>query len=67
MSPRPAVLRWKDVVMSIVDCIEVMRSILVWDVHRRDCVVVIVDPIDMLAGFRCIVTEARPLDGRPER
>jgi hypothetical protein len=67
VSSQSIVLRWKDVVVSIVDCVEVVRSISGWDIYRRNCVVLIVNPIDVLARFRCLVAEARPLDGCPER
>lgn len=65
MSSRAIILRWKDVVMSIVDCVEVVWSLFARYVHRSDCVVVIVNPINVLARFRRIA-KARPLDGRPE-
>jgi len=60
------VLGWKDVVMSVVYSVEVVRSIFSGYRHRRGCVVVIVHPIDMLARVR-LFAEARPLDRRPKR
>jgi hypothetical protein len=42
----------KDVVMSIVYRIEMMWSLFARYRHWRDCVVVIVDPINMLARVR---------------
>ena len=51
MPSRASILRWKDVVMSIVNCVEVVWRLFARYVHRSDCVVVIVDPINVLAGF----------------
>jgi hypothetical protein len=62
---RAIVLTWKDVVMGIVDCVEVVWNVFGWYAHWRDCLVVIVNTIDVLARF-CRIAEARPLDGRPE-
>jgi hypothetical protein len=51
--------------MGIVDCVEVVWNVFGWYAHWRDCLVVIVNTIDVLARF-CRIAEARPLDGRPE-
>lgn len=65
MSSRAIVLTWKDVMMGIVYCVEVVWSVFTWYAHWRGCVMVIIYTIDVLARF-CRIAEARPLDGRPE-
>lgn len=52
MSPRAISLGGKDVVVSIVYRIEMMWRLVARCLHRCDCVMVVVDPINMLARLR---------------
>ena len=65
MSSRAILLSWKNVMMGIVYCVEVVWSLFDWDINRRDCTVVIVDPIDVLARLWWIVV-ARSFEGCEE-
>jgi nucleoside 2-deoxyribosyltransferase len=49
MSLRAIVLGREDVVMGIINCVEMVRRLTTRYVNRCDCVVAIVDSIDMLA------------------
>ena len=52
MSLRAIVLGGKYVVVSIVYRVEMMRRLVAQCLHRCDCAVVVVDPINVLARLR---------------